>query len=256
MLYIHSLQALNPKSIDVESVYLVRELKQKTPYPFSEQKLGEQFASFFVSNTDKEIMETALQTIEPTMELVKTLMSANDSVHERCNIERTIQTLKEMPEALQNSMKYADEIVDMQANFTAKITPLLNNIPKLKNIEEKKAANNGLNIAFQTLLRRDGLAFNYNGIVHEAHIKHIADLSEGLGKGYLFHVTLEEELQKLNFETIKSRVAQEKLDEVAKIQTNVEIIKKGIDRAYDINMRMINWAVILFAYLKWVSSSK
>ena len=66
MLYIHQLNQLTVKSAELESVYLIRELKQKTPYPLREEQLQNYFADFFISDTDKNVTEQALPLVQPT----------------------------------------------------------------------------------------------------------------------------------------------------------------------------------------------
>jgi hypothetical protein len=65
---------------------------------------------------------------------------------------------------------------------------------------------------------------------------------------------LEEELKKLDFEWVKGRIQKEHLEENEALLKNVTLIKKGIDAAYDMNMRMVNLAVILYSYVKWLNS--
>ena len=50
------------------------------------------------------------------------------------------------------------------------------------------------------------------------------------------------------------RNLRKKVAEVEYIQKNIELIKKGIERAYDANMRMVNKALVLYAYVKWLNT--
>jgi D-Tyr-tRNAtyr deacylase len=256
MLYIHNLQSLNPKSAEVEVLPLIRELKKKTPYPLAEDKFLEQFSSLFVSTLDKENMEQALQIVAPTIEKVKKLMLEKDSVHEHINLQRTIQLLNEVPVSLQKNLEFAQEIIGFQVNFAAQLTGLLNRIPQLKVMEEKKEVNRQLDQVFQKILRNSSFTFNYKDIINEAHIEHMRGLVDSMEKGYFFSVSLEEELKKMRFEELKLRIPQQRLQEAEDIKKDIDTIKKGVDRAYELNMRMLNWAVILYSYIKWLSTSK
>ena len=89
-------------------------------------------------------------------------------------------------------------------------------------------------------------------IINEAHVSNVGGLIESFGKGYFFHYTLEEELKKVNFESIMGRIPPESLQKVKEIEDNLVIIKKGIDRAYDVNMRQVNCALVLYSYVKWM----
>lgn len=256
MLYIHNLQSLNPKSAEVEVIPLIRELKKKTPYPIAEKQFLEQFTPLFVSTLDTENMEQSLNTVFPTIEKVKKLMIEKSEVHEPINLQRTMQLLNEVPTPLQKNMDYAQEIIELQTNFAAQLTPLLNKIPQLKSLEEKKECNKQIDQIFQKILRNNNFTFNYKDIINEAHIEHMRGLVESMEKGYFFNITLEEELKKMKFEELKQRIPEQKLKEAEEIKKNIETIKKGVDRAYEINMRMQNWAVILYSYIKWLSSTK
>ena len=47
MLYIHQLTHLSAKMADLESVYLVRELREKVKLPLKEEVMEEAFCEFF-----------------------------------------------------------------------------------------------------------------------------------------------------------------------------------------------------------------
>lgn len=254
MLYIHALNHLTYKTADLESIYLVREIKQKAGFPLSEEKIHDHFSTLFISNTDLNGLSQALELTEPTIQELKTLLAQNSSIYEPVNLQRAIQMLKETSYALKNNLEYASEISSWQDSFSGEITPLLNKIPKIKSNEEKEAYDRQLNKVFQRILRNEKFLFNANDIINEACLNHICGLDEGLGKGFLFHITLEEEIRKSNFEAIKERFPKESLEKAETIRKNVELIKHGIERAYKINQRMIQWAVILYAYVKWLLS--
>ena len=81
MLYIHQLSHLTPKMADLESVYLVREIKGKTPYPLREDQLKSLFNDFFVLGNEIETIEKGLELVEPTVELVKGLLQKQSSLY-------------------------------------------------------------------------------------------------------------------------------------------------------------------------------
>jgi hypothetical protein len=72
--------------------------------------------------------------------------------------------------------------------------------------------------------------------------------------GFLFHLLLEEEINKIKFNIIKNRIPKEELERIEKIKQKVSDIKKGVDRAYENNMRMVQLAVILYSYIKMIMS--
>ena len=254
MQYVHRIQDLNSKSIDIESVPLIRTLKQKTPYPLSEEKLRQQFSLFFVSPPDQEEMQEALQAVDPAIKRVLAVAAKKDPVYEGVNLLRTVQILQELPSPLQQNIRYYEEMTQFQQAFFKEATPLLNAIPSLQTEEEKIACNEKLGMIFQTLLKSDELFFNSTNLINESHVNHMKGLLESLEKGYLFYFTVEEELKKVSFETVKLKLPQEKLSQGEAIYQDVFLIKRGVDRAYDDNMRMTHWAIHFYAYIKWLSS--
>lgn len=254
LLYIHNLSHLTLRAADVESVQLIRDIKQKVPYPISEQKLMEHLSAFFVTEEDKNKMEIALFLVQPTLELVAKLAAEKNPLHEPPSLVRANQILTEMPSALDKNIQFADGICEWQNHFIKEAVEVFNALPKLRTREEKLAYNEKLNEFFRTILRNKEFTFNFVGMVNEVHTSHINGLIESINKGFLFHYTLEEELKKVNFDFIKGRIPKDKLDEVEAIKKNVTAIRNGVERAYEVNMRMITLAVVLYSYVKWLSN--
>ncbi len=252
MLYIHQLNHLSQRMADLESVYLVRELKEKTPYPLREEKLAGLFSPFFVSPTELQAVDQSLSLVEPTMELVKALLEKQLPLYEAINLQRTIQMLGSLPTHLQNNLTFLQEFQIWQGSSHQEVASLLNRIPQLKMTEEKVKANGQVNALFMFLLRNKDFFFNYHDVINEGQVATGVSLEEGMEKGYFFHFTLEEETKKLGYNEIKLRIPSEELEAVAAIEKNITQIKKGIDIAYKANMRVVNLSVILYSYVKWL----
>ncbi len=254
MLYIHALHHLTPKTAEVESVYLIREIKSKTPYPLKEPQLQEYFTDFSVSETDVQAMNQTLALVEPTIQEVERLIQENDPIHESVALQRTLQMLKNVPHALQKNLSYSEAIMYwQQGSFIPDVTTIFNSLPKLKTREEKIAGNDKLNEIFGKILRNKDFAFNGYDIVNEGQVSEMNALMESLNKGFLFHYTLEEELRKESFDNIKHRLPPAKVQEIEQIKKNIEEIKRGVERAYQCNMRMVNTALVMYAYVKWLN---
>ncbi|MBI4983485.1 hypothetical protein HZC32_02475 [Candidatus Woesearchaeota archaeon] len=253
MLYLHSLSHLTPKAAEVESVPLIREIKQKVGYPLTEQKLKEHLSQFFIIEDDLNKMELSLLLVEPTLELVAKLAEEKNVLHEPASLVRAKQVLDEMPSALDKNIQFAKEIAAWQEGFIKEAVQVFDALPRVSTPEEKIAFNNKFNEFFQMILRTQEFTFSFWDVVHEAHVSHINGLLESLNKGFLFHYTLEEELKKLEFEQIRRRIPAERLEEVEKIRKNVMAIKTGINRSYQVNKRMVDLAVYLYSYIKWLS---
>lgn len=254
MIYIHQLNHFGPKAAESEAVYLIRELKQKTPYPLNPDWVSAYFTDFLLSQTDKEAMQQALDLIEPTIQQVLQLLQEQSPVYESVNLQRAIGILKELPPSLQQNISYFEHILPWQEPYIQALIPVLNGIPKASTITDKKKWNDFLNLFFERILRTNQFAFNSQDIIHEGPLAQIVGLSESMGKGYFFHVSLEEELKKVPFDVLKRRLPPEQLQATEAIASNIEKIRKGIERGYESNMRLVNWAVVLYAYVKWLSN--
>lgn len=253
MLYIHTLGNLTPKLADLEVMQLIRELREKVPYPLTTAKVQEYFVELFISNTDRETIEQGRLLLEPTIAALQEMLQRRDVIHELINIQRAIQILSEVPDALQRNAQYLELMANWQETFLTNSVPIFNSLPTLRSSEEKSVANQKLNELFQTVLRNESFAFNYSDIINEIHTNHVQGLQEGMTKGFLFHITLEEELKKVNYDTLKKRLAPEKVQEMEQLREHIESIAKAVDRAYNVNMRMVQWAVVMYAYVKWLT---
>lgn len=254
LLYIHGLNQLNSKSAELESVYLIRELRQKSTYPLSATHLTENFNQFFVSPTDQDLMFQAIGLIEPTIQMVEKLIAEKDPIHEIINLQRTVQILQELPVPLQNNLNFAAQMEQWQTESVSMVLPLLNSIPKLKAMSDKISVNEKFKEIFQFLLRNKEFTFNFYDIVNEAQLNHMNDLAESLTKGYLFHFTLEDELKKRSFDSLRVEIPPARLQEAEQIEQNILAIRRGVERAYNFNWGIINMSVIIYSYIKWFNS--
>ncbi|QQG38572.1 MAG: hypothetical protein HYS32_03120 [Candidatus Woesearchaeota archaeon] len=252
MLYIHGLQHLTPKSMDVESTLVIREIRNRAKYPLSEDLVKQEFSQFFASEEDIQTILTAINLLPSNIEKVKKLILEQDKLHEMLNLNRTYQVLNEMPNALQNNLGFVNQTLAFKEQFAKELTAILNTIKTLKSVEEKKEYDKKITNLFRALLRHDVFSFNDEGIIDDARLKHIKDLSESLEKGYLFHFTLEEEMNRVQFDRVKLRIPPDKLEEGEAIKNEINIIKKGIEKSHELNMRMVQCAVFLYSYVKWV----
>ena len=161
MLYTHRLDQLNPKGAELESVYLVRDIRQRTSLPLVPHKVQEHFSEFYLKDEDTDAMEQALLLIEPTLEMIKQLQNSKDPLYEEINLVRTLQLLQFQIEPLQNNIAFSREIKNFQVEFAARATAVLNCVNKAKGREEKVAANDELNRLFAQILRTTDFRFHF-----------------------------------------------------------------------------------------------
>ncbi len=255
MIYIHSLNDLSPKSTEVEVVKVMRELKRNYPLPLTEEKLDSQLITYFMSDTDKFLMDKALDQINPVIYELKDLLDNGSETYSKVNIQRAINILDKLREALTKNILYSNNMIRYKGQTIREFTYMINQNLKFKE-EENANYNKKLSDIFERMLRHDGdFYFNAEEIVNEGEVQAITGLYEGMKKGYLFHVSLDEELKKLDFSIIKNKLSAEDLQKSELLTTKIEEIKRGIVRAYEHNMRMIEVAIILYSYIRIVKEN-
>lgn len=253
MIYIHMLKDLNPKSLEIEATPLVREIKSKHKLPLPEEKVREEFNSYFPSENDLALMEKALSLIPVTVQEINSLPVENSS-YEPVNLQRAASELQEIYENLNNSIAYLKKNSELKAYFLGEIVPILNKIPKVKDYDELLVYEKKVCPMFEELLRNDkDFVFNYRDVIHETHTMITKSLIERMDKGFFFHMTMDEYLNKSNFKLeISKRIPVNDLAKVDEITKKIAEIRLGVEKAYSHNMNMISASVLLYSYLKWL----
>ncbi len=254
MLYIHKLSDLNMRLADIESTAFIREIKPSMILPISSCNIYEYLSSCLVSEQDIGDAEKALAELSSVMEQTSSLLSRKDALHEPINLLRTLQMLQQVPTPLANNIQYLREVLSIQGQLINESAPILNSIPSLSTREEKAKADAALSGFFEKILRNKEFFFRYQDIISEAQTSIMSALEESMSKGYFFHVTLEEEMEKADFDKIKCRIPAESLAEVERIRQSLWKIKEGVDAAYNANMKMVTCAVLLYSCIKWANS--
>ncbi len=256
MLYIHRLYDLNPKSAEIESIQIIREINKKMKLPIAEQETNLFYNQYTIKPIDNAIMENALILAEPTIAMLKKLISEQDPIHEPINLQRAVQILENVPIQLANNLAYTKDMLDFQNKVIADTIELTNCMPNLKTGEQKTAANERINIIFSKVLRNNEFFFRHNDIINESQTSNIAGLAESIKEGYFFHKTIEEDaVKKLPFSEIKKRIPEQRLKESEDIEKNILLILNGVNQAYDVNLRMNKLVIVFFSFIKWATSN-
>ena len=250
MLYIHTLKDLAPKTADIESVPIIREIKSKIKMPFSEEEFRKKFIEFFPENSDIEEMKKSSKLVEPTIEEIKKLIEEDNPTYEAINLYRTVSMLEEIGQPLIDNISYCEDMKSFRDELIREATEVLNGISSIKNQEEGIKLNDRVNKLFRRMLRNSDFTFNANDMINEGKLARITDLHHSLGEGFLFHITVKEHLDKTDFNIIKNRIKMDELRPAEDIAKDIFEIKKGVQTAYDLNMKMVNLSVIIYSYLK------
>ena len=252
MIYLKNLNQLTLKIADIESVPLIREIKRDFSLPVKEDNVRNHFLSYFIQEKDIEVMKNSLTVIQPTLEGFRLLLEKKDSDYAPINITRAHKLVSEIQEPLSINIRYAEEILVWQEDFVKEATLIFNSLPGARSQDKKVELNNRLNVLFQKTLRNKEFTFMCLDIVNEAEVEHMKGLRDMISQGFLFYIKMEEELNKIGFNSIKKRIHLDKLQNSELLCSNVSEIKKGVDKAYQINMNMISWSVLLYSYVKFL----
>ncbi len=243
-----------PGIADIESVPLIREIKREISLPISEELVRRKFSGYFIKEIDVALMQEALQHVQPALDELNELIDKKDSEFEETNLLRALKLVEEMPGALSRNIDYGKEIIEWQSEFVKEIVEIFNGMFNVKTKEELLELNKRLNNVFSRILRNNEFMFKFQDVVHEGQLEHINDLKTIIPNGFLFKISIEEELNKIDFNVIRRRISRRNLDSSDKVLSQVLEIKKGVDTAYKINMKMIEWAVMLYSYVKYLRS--
>lgn len=254
MIYIHALKDLNPKSAEIEIVPLVRQLKQANSLPLSEEKVSTQFSQFFITKEDIDLMSKTLEMIPLVIQEITDLAKTNSSNLELVNLKRAVSELQALPAGLKNNIDYLQKILSMQETIVPKLTLLMNTIPTLKTQQDKILYDKTIGALFADILRNnETFAFYSKDIVNEAHLARKDAVAEIMSTKAFFKVKMDEYLKKMAFSEISKRIPQEELAKVDEISRTIMEIKACIERVYNINMKLIEFAVTFYAYIRWIS---
>jgi hypothetical protein len=123
-------------------------------------------------------------------------------------------------------------------------------MPVMQTLEEKKQFDNTINQFFEKILRNNiGFVFNFYDVVNEAQVARMKDLIESINQGAFFHISLEEHIKRLDIKEIKCRIPPHEVDKVDEVARKVNVIKKGVEIAYQNNMKVVEMSILILAYV-------
>ena len=251
MIFVHELKALNHKSADIESVPIIRGLRERVRLPMTEEQAFSDFAGFMVKPSDIQAMEKTAELLPAAMQEIVDLSEKSQNA-EQINLKRAYTNLQEIQKHLTVNLGFAKLVFSWQFPATGRITGLINKMPALKTREDKMKFSSEVSPIFETVLRNDKFCLMFMDMVHEAHIEGIKAVVQSTEEGTFFHVEVDEHLKKTSFSERRKRLQQDELARFDSIAAKVAEIKNGVDTAYDVNKRMIGFAVQLYSYMKWL----
>ncbi len=257
MLYIHELGAMSPKVAEVECVPIMRKLKAEHNYPLDMADIRQEFTRFFVPEQDITMMERALAQIPLTADAIVQLANSNEPMYEVQNLQRSINMLNEIPLALLTNIQFAKQINAWQESALEEILSILNSIPHIQTDEQRTIINTALSNIYATLLRNDSrFGMHYIDIVSEQQKSRMQNLVESMEQGFFFKISLENQLKRAHFSDVIEQIPKELFVRVESIYSQIEIIKRGVDIAYAANIRIVEWALVLYSFMKWMLTVK
>lgn len=250
MIYIHELKELNVKSADIESVPVIRAIKERYRLPLSEDSVRESFSSFMVQESDIAKMEQAAAIIPSTMEEIAQF-SKISSTAEQINLKRAYLGLQEIHEHLNVNIDYAKKIFSWQDSSVCQMALLINRTPSLRTREDKQAFNREISPLFETVLRNEKFVMLFFDMIHEAQIERMKGIAQAMEEGNFFHFGIQDHLRRMTFSEMRNRLPREELGMVDSIASKIPVIKEGVETAYNLNHRMIGFAVQFYSFIKW-----
>ncbi|HLD00394.1 MAG TPA: hypothetical protein VJC39_01485 [Candidatus Nanoarchaeia archaeon] len=251
MLYIHKLIDLNRRVADSECIPLVREFKEKIWTPLSYGQIDTYFKDCLITEESITQMEETLFLVNMTLEKVQKLLNERNPLYEPISIQRTIKLLQTIPLALQNNILFAQEMKLWFPTMLLEATQIFNQIKTVPSRETGVQLNSRLSRLFERLLRNNDFKFKYEDLIYENHVEAANGLVESMGKGFFFHVTLEEEIKKLSFQQIKGRIPKDELNLVSELEKDIQSLCRGVKVAYEFNHKIVQASVILYSGVKW-----
>lgn len=257
MLYVHELGALSPKVAEVECVPIIRKLRAEHNYPLTMADIRSEFTKFFVSENEIIAMQRALSQIPLTAQAILGLAQSGDPLYEMQNIQRSLNMLNEVPLALIANIDYANKLLAWQESSLDEILSIMNSIPHIETDEQRSMINDAISNVYAFLLRNDQrFGMHYIDIIGEAQKARLDNLMESMEQGFFFKISLENQLKRTHFSDIIEHVPKENFVRVESIYSQLELIKRGVDIAYNANLRAVEWALILYSMMKWMMTIK
>lgn len=257
MLYVHELGALSPKVAEVECVPIIRKLRAEHNYPLTMADIRSEFTKFFVNQNEIIAMERSLSQIPLTAQAIVGLANSGDPLYEMQNLQRALTMLNEVPLAMIANIEFANKLLAWQEQSLDEILSIMNSIPHIQTDEHRKMINDAISNIYSFLLRNDQrFGMHYIDIVGEAQKARMENLMESMEQGFFFRISLENQLKRTHFSDIIEQVPKENFVRVESIYSQIELIKRGVDIAYTANLRCVEWALILYAMMKWMMSIK
>lgn len=267
MLYIHTLQDLNPKIAEIEIVPIIRNMKNSYKIPITFENFRDSVHSFDIAPEDIIQIKNSLEKIRLAM--IKVIALASDKTYEIENIRRAYSTLNNIYFAIEGNIKYTEDIAQWIKDNSSEIVELLNKIPFDKTNQERVVRNNEISQVFKKMLRNNNFSFDHDDLVDESHVSKIKNLSESLKEGFLFRTQIQDfikknslycDIYKIDIEKFNrctsSGLSEKSLNEVDEILKILEESTKGINVAFQSNMKVVNLSIYLLAFVRWFSQSK
>ncbi|MFA5141764.1 MAG: hypothetical protein WC471_02240 [Candidatus Woesearchaeota archaeon] len=249
MLYIYTLKDLNFRSAEVEALPLMRDIRKNIKFPISKEMLRLEFSKYFGAMEDLNVMQHSLKLIPEVMLQVVSLPK-NSNIYEVISLQRAYTGLNEILQPLEKNILYTKEIIEWQDTFLEELATTLNKMPVMKTLEEKKQFDIAINKFCEKILRNNiDFVFNFYDIVNEAQVARLKDMTEAINQGAFFHITLEEHLKHLEIKEIKQRLPAYELDKVDDIARKINVIRKGVEIAYQNNFKIVEMSILLLAYV-------
>jgi hypothetical protein len=167
-------------------------------------------------------------------------VTSNPKNYESINVHRLKATVEELPGPLKLNIGELKKVESLQHAVPVAVKDLINAARNANSPEELQK------IPKDSFKLMCAIANDENGElkpdqrINESHRSHIKDISERFKTGYIYHWSIEDELKKIPFQDIFSRLEKEQQDRFHKLAKDLDKLNESVDVAYQLNWRQIS----------------
>ncbi|MFQ5474625.1 MAG: hypothetical protein ACE5DM_02195 [Candidatus Nanoarchaeia archaeon] len=189
--------------------------------------------------TDEELAKarSAVQLISqlmPKIDLLFNDVQSDPRKYEAINVTRLKSTIEELPRALGNNLPVIDHVFSIQLGVPVAVKEMIDDAGEDIRGIPKRAFE-----LFCIIANDEKGELRPDEKINESHHTHIKDRSRQFREGYIYHWSIQDELNKVPFAEKFSRLdagQQNRFQEIAEL---MDQLSESIDTVYELNWRQI-----------------
>ncbi|MFC1753878.1 hypothetical protein ACFL96_10905 [Thermoproteota archaeon] len=243
------------KQVTVDERRSVRNfLREKNPdlSTPSLEALQKTFSDCMISEEEMIVIENGLTILPEVLERVKWFIEdiqKDPKNYESINVHRLKSTIEEIPKHLQKNVDELRKLMSFQHAVPVGVKQLIDAARNAKSPEElSQIPPQGFKLMC-TAANDDKGVLCPDERINESHQSHMKDISERFKTGYVYHWSIEDELQKVPFAEIFSRLDTGQQDQFNTLSSLLDELNKAIDTTYNLNWKQIGMIRRIYSVL-------